>query len=124
MADTTNRIAGVAYVSADGVRLALVGEATYRVSNPIRESKVGSDGYHGYKEKPGIGQIKLKLRNGNSVSLSALGQMTNSTIQLDLANGKSVVGRQMVQVGDAPLEADAEEAEIEITWEGPDVSEQ
>ncbi len=47
--------------------------------------------------------------------------MTNVTITAELANGKTVIGRNMF-VTEAPS-ADAEEAEIEITWEGPDVSE-
>lgn len=124
MADNTNRIAGTCYVSADGQRLALVGEFTYRPSNPVREAKMGADGFHGYKEKPMQGQIRAKLRDGNTLSVQALGQMTNITVVAELANGKTVVGRNMFVAGDAPPSADAEEGEIEIVWEGPDVSEQ
>lgn len=121
MADNTNRIAGTCFISADGVRLALSADFTYRVSTPSRESKVGQDGYHGYKEKITAGQIKAKLRDTSSVSLVDLGNMTNVTIVAELANGKTVIGRNMVWVGDAGPGADAEEAEIEATWEGPDV---
>lgn len=121
MADNTNRIAGTAYFSIDGVRYALVGEYSYRPASPQRESKMGSDGWHGYKEKPQQGQIKAKLRDGRDVSVAEIGQMTNSTIVAELANGKTIVGRNMFCV--EPPVADAEEAEIELTFEGPDVSE-
>lgn len=120
MGDNSNRIAGTCFVRADGKSLALVGEFSYRPTNPTRESKSGADGVHGYKEKPTVGQIKAKLRDTGGTSVSALGQMTNVTVMAELANGKTVIGRNMWVVGDPPS-ADAEEAEIEITWEGPDV---
>lgn len=121
MADTTNRIAGVCYLSIDGVATALVGEFSYRPASPTRETKVGADGVHGYKEKPGAGMVKAKLRDGQGVSVTALGQMTNVTVTAELANGKTIIGRNMWVT--EPPSADSEEAEIEITWEGPDVSE-
>jgi hypothetical protein len=85
---------------------------------------MGADGFHGYKEKPMQGQIKGKFRDTGGTSVQALGQMTNVSVVAELANGKTVVGRNMFVAGDAPPSADAEEAEIEIVWEGPDVSEQ
>jgi len=121
MADTTNRIAGVCYLSVDGQRVALVGEFSYRPASPTREAKMGADGFHGYKEKPQQGQIKAKLRDSGGVKVADLGAMTNVTVTAELANGKTVIGRNMF-VTEAPS-ADSEEAEIEITWEGPDVSE-
>jgi hypothetical protein len=121
MVDNTNRIAGTCYLSADGARLSLVGEFSYRPASPTREAKYGADGFHGYKEKPASGMIKAKLRDGGGVSVTALGQMTNVTVTAELANGKTIVGRNMF-VTEQPS-ADAEEGEIEITWEGPDVSE-
>lgn len=120
MAD--RRIAGTCYVSADGVRLALVGEFTYRPSGVSREVKMGSDGYHGTKEKPMQGQIKAKIRDTSALQVSSLNAMTDISVVAELANGKTVIGRNMAQVGEPPS-ADAEEAEIEITWEGPDVRE-
>lgn len=120
MAD--NRIAGTAFFTAGGTRYALVGEASYRVSTPKRETKTGLDGVHGVKETPSAGQIKVKIRDGSAVSLTALGQMIDETIMLELINGKTVIGRNMWFVGDeGGPSADADEAEIELTFEGPDV---
>lgn len=121
MADNTNRIAGTAFLALDGVATALQGAFSYRPSAPNRESLMGMDGFHGYKEKPAPGQIKATLRNNGGVSLTALGQMTNSTITCELSNGITVIGRNMFTT-EAPS-ADAEEATIEIIWEGPDVTE-
>lgn len=124
MADNTNRIAGVAYLSIDGQRYALAGEFSYRPTNPKRETIVGADGIHGYRETPTAGQIKAKIRDAGGLSVQALGQMTNVTVTCELANGKTVLGRNMWAATDEPPSADAENAEIEMTWEGRDVSEQ
>lgn len=121
MADVTRRIAGVCTMSIDGRPVALVGEASYRPSNPTREAKIGADGYHGYKEKPGTGLMKGKIRDSGGTSTQSLGQLTNATIVFQLANGKTVTGRNMFWSGDPPS-ADAEEAETEFTFEGPDVT--
>lgn len=120
MADNSNRIAGVCYLSIDGQRVALSGEFAYQVGTPTREAKIGQDGYHGYKEKPAVGSITGKLRDAGGVSLSALGALTNTTVVAELANGKTVIGRNMFWSGEPP-KADAEEAEIEFKFEGPDV---
>lgn len=123
MADTPSRIAGTCYLSFDGQRVALAGEFAYQVSGSQREAKMGQDGYHGFKEKPFNGRITGKLRDGSTVSLSTLSGITNATVVAELANGKVVTGRNMFWSGE-PAKADAEEAEIEFTMEGPDVTDQ
>lgn len=122
MADNSNRVAGTAFFSVDGVSYAIIGDWSYRVSGAKRETVRGLDGIHGYKETPSEGQIKGKIRDGQSVSLTALNGMTNVTLTLELANGKTVIGRNMWQVGDegAPSVA-VDDAEIDVTFEGRDV---
>jgi hypothetical protein len=114
-------IAGVCYFNADGQNYALVGEASYTVSGFSRESLMGADGFHGAKQKPAPGAIKAKIRNQGSVSLKAIAGWTDITVQLELANGKNVIGTGMFMK--EPPTADAEEAEIEIDMEGPSVVE-
>lgn len=123
MAEPNPLLAGTCYFSLDGQRWPLVGEFTYRCSGETREFKVGMDGPHGVKVKPIQGQIKMKLRNLGNMPIATLNDAVNATAIAELINGKTVVGRNMVRVGD-PVSADAEEGEIEITFEGPDVTEQ
>ncbi len=115
-----NAIAGTAFFSADGVRYRLVGEAKYRTSGETREAKNGADGFHGFKAKPQNGMIEVKVRDSGDVHLAVFNAMTNATITLELANGKTVIGRNMFRSGE-PAEADAEEAEVLLMFEGPDV---
>lgn len=121
MADNTDRVAGICFLSIDGQREALVGEFAYQVSGVTREAKVGADGPHGFKEKPVMGNITGKIRDRGGLSLTALGAMTNVTVIAELANGKVATARNAFWSGDPP-KADAEEAEVEIKFESKDVT--
>ena len=121
MADNSNRIAGTAYLAIDGKSYALVGEFSWKPSTPTREPLMGMDGFHGYKEKPGYGMISATLRDGNKVSVTDLGDITNATITVELANTKTIIGRNMFTT-EQP-ETDAEEGTIKLAWAGPSVTE-
>lgn len=122
MAEATNRLAGMAYVTVDGRSVAIAGEGTYRPDSETRETLLGQDGYHGYKAMPAAGRIAWRGRDSGNVSIRDLGANSNTTVVLELANGKTVVGRNMVRVGE-PIEVNSEEATYEIAWEGPSVKE-
>lgn len=121
MADTTNRLAGVAYISVDGTSYMLAADAAYQVSKVTRETLVGQDKIHGYSEKPVPGHISATLRDAGGLSLAAFNAMTNVTVTLELANGKTVIGRNMWTV-DAQ-EVKTAEATFEVKWEGMSVEE-
>lgn len=113
-------IAGTASVTIDGQAYPLVGDFAYRNSGEQREPKNGMDGFHGYKSKPIHGMIRMKLRNQGNVPVDVLNGVVDGTIVAELANGKTVIGRNMFRSGE-PVTADAEEGELDITFEGPDV---
>lgn len=115
-------LAGIAYVAIDGISYAIIGQGTYRPSQATRESLVGQDGYHGYKEMPQPGRISWTGRDSGTLNVQALAGASDVTITLELANGKVVVGRNMVRVGE-PVEVNSEEGSFEIAWEGPEVTE-
>lgn len=119
----SNRLAGVASVTIDGRPYSITGEGTYRVSGSRREALTGQDGWHGYSEMPTAGAIHWKGRDSGVVSIGALSDASNVTVVLALANGKTVIGRNMVRTGDGPLEVNTEDASFDIMFEGPDVME-
>lgn len=121
MAD--NRLlAGVASVTIDGRAFSIVGEGTYRPSTSTRESLNGQDGVHGYKEMPQPGRISWRGRDGSAVSIAALNSTVDATVVLSAATGKTVIGRNMWRVGE-PIEVNTEEGTFEVSFEGPDVTE-
>ncbi len=121
MAENPNRLAGTAYVSADGRRYALVGELTYGVSKLERETLPGQDGIHGFKEKPVAGFISGSFRDSSSVSVAEINAMADATVVAELNNGKTIVGRNMWTVG--PHDVATEEGSFAIRWESADVTE-
>lgn len=118
MGDTTNRIAGVAFLSVDGVTYPLEGALTYTPTKRTRETKTGQDTVHGYGEMPTPGKIGGSIRDSGGLTVGDFNDMTNVTIVLQLANGKTVTGRNMWTV-DAQ-EVDTVEAKFEVKWEGPE----
>ena len=116
MADTTNRIAGTAYLAVDGRSLMVQGAFEYGPGKVARESLPGMDGVHGYSEKPIAAHIAATLRDAGGLSVASLNDMTNVTVTCQLANGKLIIGRNMWTV--ESQSSKAEDATIEVRWEG------
>jgi Phage tail tube protein len=121
MADTTSLLAGTAYVTVDGQSYLLEGSIKWVPSTVKRETVTGMDGVHGYKETPIPGSISGSFRDTADISAADFNKMTNVTVQVELANGKMVVGRNMWTVDSQ--EVDSAEATVEVKWEGPLVEE-
>lgn len=121
MADTTNRLAGTAFISVDGQTYMLAGDLSYDPSTVKRESLIGQDRVHGYSEAPKPGSISGTIRDAGGLSVAAFNAMTNVTVTLELANGKTVIGSNMWTVDAA--EVKTAEGTFEVKWEGPRVEE-
>jgi len=121
MADNTNRLAGTANLSVDGKSYMLVADFEYNPSKKTRETLSGMDDVHGYSEKPRPGSISATIRDSGGLTVADLNDMTNVTIVAELANGKTIIGRNMWTIEDQT--AKAADATIEVKWEGPSVTE-
>lgn len=123
MADTSNRIAGIATITVDGQNYRLRGNFKYSACKVKRETIAGQDGIHGYSEMPVAGFIEADLSDMGGLKVVSLNGMTNVTVVAELANGKQVIGRNMWQVGD-PIEATAEDGKLTgVRWESYNVLE-
>lgn len=124
MADNTNRLAGYAWFSIDGVNFMLAGDFTYAPASIKRETLTGQDQVHGYSEMPLAPKISASLRDAGNFSIAQINSMTNVTINCKLANGKVLVGRNMWVI--ESQEVKTQEATYEVKFEGFDgsVSEQ
>lgn len=121
MADTTNRLAGTAFLSVDGTTYMLAGDLAYTPSKVKRETLTGQDRVHGYSELPNPGEISATLRDAGGLLVADFNAMTNVTVTLELANGKTVVGRNMWTV--EAQEVKTAEGTFEVKWQGPSVEE-
>lgn len=118
----SNLLAGTAQVSVDGQTYQLEGGLKYSPSKVKREALTGPDGFHGWKETPVPGSITMSLRDAGDLTVESFNSMRNATIVAQLANGKTVVGRNMGAVD--TQEVETEDAKFEVKFEGPSVSEQ
>lgn len=121
MADQPNLLAGIASLTIDGVNYLVAGDLKYQVSGRKRETLIGQDKVHGYSEVPRQGKISLSLRDRGDLSVAAVQAITNSTIVAELANGKTIVGRNMWNVEDQ--EVDTAEGKFDAVFEGVSVVE-
>lgn len=121
MGDTTNRLAGIAYLSVEGQQYMLAGDLAYKVSKVSRETLTGQDRVHGYSEKPVPGYISGTIRDSGGLKLSDINAMSNVTVTAELANGKTVVARNAWVVEDQ--EVKTTEGTFEVKWESADVKE-
>jgi len=111
-----NRRSGFLFVKVDGVQYDAKGEFTYRILKVKRESLVGPDQVHGYKELPQVNFIEGAITDGRTLDLEAFQNITNATVTLQLANGKTIVLREAWYCADGDVTT--EEAEIQVRFEG------
>ncbi|AOM40493.1 phage tail tube protein [Xenorhabdus hominickii] len=121
MGNTSNRLAGTAYVSVNGISIMVVGDFTYSPSAVTRETLTGMDSVHGYKEKPSASFISCRVRDSGGTTVADFNSQTNVTIVAELANGKTIIGEGMWTVNSQ--EVKSEDAEFEVRWEGISVTE-
>lgn len=110
------RVAGVAYVKRDGVQYSLKGTLTIQPNETQKESVVGQDGVHGYKESFVAPSISAQVTKTPDLSLKALEGVTNSTITAECADGTTYVLSNAFFSGLAEL--DAGEGQVTIKFEG------
>ncbi len=121
MAVQTNALAGIVSLSIDGETFLVAGDAKYQPSGFKRETLTGQDRVHGFSEMPRAGKISMTLRDRGTLSVTKVASMRDSTVVLGLANGKTIVGRNMWNVGDQ--EVDTKEGTVDIEFEGVSVVE-
>jgi len=115
------RLAGILSLTIDGTAYEVVDSVTYGLSRFERESLKSISGIRGYKETPVPAFIEAKLRDASSITAGDFQNMTSSTVQVAVANGKQITGTAMYNV--KAVEVDPIEGVFEVRFEGPRVSE-
>lgn len=115
MGDTSNRLAGTASVTTNGVTIMVAGQFKYSPSTVKRETLTGMDRVHGYKEKPSAPYISCQVRDSGGTTVADFNDMTNVTVVAELANGKTIIGTGMWTV--ESQEVDSEDAVFDVRWE-------
>jgi hypothetical protein len=112
---TNRRLAGITSFTVDGSNIPVV-EFIWDPSPIARETMSSLSGVDGYSEKYRAPFISGKLRDSQAISISAFNALTSSTVVVQLANGKQIVGHGMWFVGE--LNVSGAEATFEVRFEG------
>jgi hypothetical protein len=115
-------IGGKFTISCDGVAYYASGVFKYGAGFDKREAVLHSGGVAGFKTSAVAPYISGELIDNDSLSISNIANMTDSTITLDLANGKQIVLRGAYCTNDNGLEVDTD-GKITIKFEGQSLEE-
>ncbi|GAB5502757.1 phage tail tube protein [Pyruvatibacter sp.] len=110
-----HRIAGQITIFAAGKQLKASGAFSYSVQPTKRETKTGTTGVDGFSDMPTPAFIEGPVRLKGEVTTTSLSAIDNATVQLDLANGVSVVLEEAWVVGD--VNGDTSEAQATVRFE-------
>ena len=111
-----NLLAGSSSVSIDGTSYQLEGSLKYSPSSVKRETLIGPDGVHGFKETPIAGSMSFSLRDAGSLTVADFNGMRDVLVVAVLANGKTVIGNNVWTV--ESQEVDTTDAKFDVRFEG------
>ena len=111
-----NRRSGTLFLKIDGQQRDAIGNWTYNIGSPKREAIVGVDRVHGYKEMPQVPYIEGEITDQKDLKLADLEALEDSTITLELANGKLIVLRSAWYAADGNV--GTEQANVQVRFEG------
>jgi hypothetical protein len=92
------------------------GNFTYNLGRPARESIIGADTVHGYKETPQVAFIEGEITDRQTLDLAALVLVREATVTLALGNSKLIVLNDAWFAGEGT--GNTEEANIAVRFEG------
>lgn len=99
---TNRRLAGITVFAVNGTSFPVT-EFAWDPA-PFEATMLTSlSGVDGYEEKPVAPYISGKFRDGRSASITSFVGLRNATVVCQLANGKQIVGHNMVYTGRAAV---------------------
>lgn len=114
------KIAGVDYLSINGVQLDVGESATVSPNNITREAVVGLTGIAGVRETHRPASIEVSINLTGSQKISALTALTDTTVVLGTPQRIWTL-RNAFQVGD--VDYDAAQGSYTLRFEGPELRE-
>jgi hypothetical protein len=112
------RRAGIVALKIDGSLYDVKGAVTYGLGKETREAILGSDRVHGYKSMVTVPFVECEFTDSDELSLDALSDVVDSTVEVQLANGKVVALRNAWCTNPDGLGASSEEGNIKVRFEG------
>lgn len=115
-------LAGIVVFTIDGAPWDVVDALEYTPTMAARETMKGQSRVEGFSEMPEQGRISATLRDRGDATVQSLNALTNSQIVAQAANGKTITGSGMWQVGE--IKVGTKEGSFSIAFESDIVTEQ
>ena len=113
----STKVGGAAFIKVNGVQYKLRGGMTCGIGNVSRESVIGADSYHGFKEIPTVSFVECDITDTDGVDINELEKLEGATVTVELSNGKVAVLRDAVQIN--KLELNVADGQYTVRFEGP-----
>jgi hypothetical protein len=117
----SQRRGGIIAVQINGEIQDAKGNWTYNLGRPKRDTILGADTVHGFKEVPQPAFIEGEITDRSTLNLDALTTIEDATITLELANGKVIVLRSAWFAGEGT--GNSEEGNLAVRFEGKSAEE-
>ena len=95
---TNRRLAGITSFTVNGSAFAVT-EFAWDSGSIERETMTSLSGVDGYRTIPVAPYISGKFRDAQSVNVTAFTQLSNATVVVRLANGKTITGHNLWYTG-------------------------
>jgi len=110
------RVGGLLFLKVDSELFQAKGEFTYNINPVKRESVVGVDTVHGFKEEPKVQFVEGAITDSDELDLPGFQAIRDATLTLELANGKVIQLREAFYAADGDVTSS--EGEIQVRFEG------
>lgn len=118
----SSRRGGIIQFKVDGIQYDAKGNFSHNFGVPKRESMMGADRRHGFKETPQPAYIEGEITDANDLDIRKVMSLRNVTVTLLVANGKTRVLRNADYCG-ADGTVGSEEGNIQVRFEGDEMDE-
>lgn len=109
------RVGGLLFLKVDSELFQAKGEFTYNINPVKRESVVGQDKVHGFKEEPKAIYVEGSITDSDELDLEGFMAIRDATLTLELANGKVIQLREAFYAADGDVTTG--EGEIQVRFE-------
>lgn len=114
----SRRLGGTIEFKMDGEQYLVKGEFTYNLGIPKRETIIGKDGTHGYKEVQQESMCEGSISDHADLDLEKFFKAEAFTSTLKLSNGKTIVFREAWNASEGNVSTEEGEVEIKIVSMG------
>lgn len=112
------KVGGIISLKVNGIIFNAKGAFTWSKGAPTRETVIGVDGIHGFKDQITVPNIEGSITDTDGLNLDDLENFVDETVTLELPSGKLFSLYNAFFTNPDGLSGNTEEGEIQVRFEG------